>query len=67
MVFRRYIGRVYFYGEQVSEKEPRRSAETILIFLGRNTRLYVVVMFDIWEVRCLYVLHTDRDGGGINA
>ena len=58
---------VYFYGQQVSEKEPQRSAGTIPIFLGCKTRLYVVVMFDIWEVRCLYVLHTDRDGGGINA
>ena len=67
MVFRGYIGRVYFYRQQVSEKEPRRSAETILIFLGRYTRPYVVVMFDLWQVRCLQGLHSDRDGGEIRA
>ena len=61
MVFRGYIGRVYFYGQQVSEKEPRRSAETILICLGRNTKLYVVVMFDHWQVCCLQGLRSDRE------
>ena len=67
MVFRGYIGRVYFYGEQVSEKKPRRSAETILIFLGRNTRLYAVVMIYLRQVRCLQGLHPEREGGKIRA
>ena len=50
---------VYFYGQQVSEKEPQRSSGTIPIFLGCKTRLYVVVTIDLWEVRFLQLLHTD--------
>ena len=50
---------VYFYGQQVSEKEPQRSSVTIPIFLGCKTRLYVVVTFDLWEVRFLQLLHID--------
>ena len=26
-------------------------------------RLYVVVTFELWKVRCLRVMHIDRDGG----
>jgi hypothetical protein len=35
--------------------------------VGRSAGLYVVVMFDLWEVHCLRVMHTDRDGGWFGA
>jgi hypothetical protein len=27
--------------------------------IGRSVGLYVVVMFDLWKVHCLRVVHTD--------
>jgi hypothetical protein len=56
---------VYFNGQTSIRVKSCEEAQGSYRFshLGRSTRLYVVVMFDLWEVHCLRVVHTDRDGG----
>ena len=63
MVFREYIGLLLWTANIRERAEKRRRDHTD--FPRCSTRLYVVVMLDLWEVRCLQVLNTDRDGGGI--
>ena len=63
MVFRGYIGLLLWTASIRGRAEKKRRDRTD--FLRCSTRLYVVVMLDLWDVRCLRVLSTDRDGGGI--
>jgi hypothetical protein len=52
-----------------NQSKSREEAEGSYRFshLGCSARLYVVVMFDLWEVHCLRVMHTNRDGGWFGA
>ena len=63
MVFRGYIGLLLWTASIRERAEKKRRDRTD--FLRCSTRLYIVVMLDLWDVRCLRVLSTDRDGGGI--
>ena len=64
MVFRGCVGLLLWTASIRERAEKKRRDHTDF---PRNTMLYVVVMFDLWEVRCLQVSPTERDGGGTRA